>query len=108
PLKNGPPLYVPGSSQIQLDFPNARIPPDFEPRPEHLRLLQHPKWGKLFNSGFHCDRGGGTIPLAMLSVFLQAEIALTLVQPEASANKVNPLTPPPDASSLRDLRRRTL
>ena len=90
-LRNGASLYVPGSSQIQ-------VPPDFKPRSEHLRLLQDPKWGKVFNRGFHCNRGGGTIPLAMLSVFLQAKIALTLVQPEASANEVNPLTPPSDAS----------
>jgi hypothetical protein len=93
-LRNGASLYVPGSSQIQVDFPNAKIPADFEPRPEHLRLLQDPKWGKVFNRGFHCDRSGGTIPLAMLSVFLQAKIALTLVQAETSANKVTPLTPP--------------
>jgi hypothetical protein len=38
-------------------------------------------------SGFHCDRAG-TVPLAMLAVFLEAKIALTLVQPEALANKV--------------------
>jgi hypothetical protein len=30
----------------------------------------------------------------MLAVFLQAKIALTLVQAETSANKVTPLTPP--------------
>ena len=93
-LRNGASLYVPGSSQIQVDFPNARIPPDFEPRPEHLRLLQDPKWGKVFNRGFHCDRSGVTIPLAMLSVFLQAKIALTLVQAETSGSKVTPLTAP--------------
>jgi len=40
--------------------------------------------GKLFDGGFRA----GTVPLAMLAVFLEAEIALTLVQPEASANKV--------------------
>ena len=89
-LRNGASLLVPGSSQIQVNSPNARTPPDFEPRPEHLRLLQDPKWGKVFDRGFHCDRGGGTIPLAMLSVFLQAKIALILVQPEASANKASP------------------
>src|ERR1700746_112392 len=47
-------------------------------RPEHLRLLQDPKWGTLFDSGFHCDRAG-TVPLAMLAVFLEAKLALTLV-----------------------------
>ena len=90
-LRNGASLLVPGSSQIQVNSPNARTPPDFEPRPEHLRLLQDPKWGKVFNRGFHCNRGDGTVPLAMLAVFLQAEIALTLVQAETS---VTPLTPP--------------
>jgi hypothetical protein len=93
-LRNGASLYVPGSSQIQLNSPNARIPPDFKPRPEHLRLLQDPKWGMAFNRGFHCNRGDGTVPLAMLNVFLQAKIALTLVQADTSANKVTPLTPP--------------
>jgi len=97
-LRNGASLYVPGSNQIQVNSPNAGIPPDFEPRPEHLRLLQDPKWGKLFNRGFHSNRGGGTVPLAMLAVFLQAKIALTLVPPEASANKVNPLMLPSDQS----------
>ena len=43
--------------------------------------------GKLFDSGFHCNRAG-TVPLAMLAVFLEAKIALTLVQPEALANNV--------------------
>ena len=82
-LRNGASLYVPGSSQIRVNYPSA----DFGPRPEHLRLLQDPKWGKLFDSGFHCDRAG-TVALAMLAVFLEAKIALTLVQPEASADKV--------------------
>jgi len=93
-LRNGASLLVPGSSQIQVNSPNERIPPDLEPRPEHLRLLQDPKWGKLFNRGFHCNRGNGTAPLAMLAVLLQAKIALTLVQAETSANKVTPLAPP--------------
>ena len=93
-LRNGASLLVPGSSQIQVNSPNERIPPDFQLRPEHLRLLQDPKWGKLFNRGFHCNRGDGTVPLAMLAVFLQAKIAVTLVQPETSANKIIPLTPP--------------
>jgi hypothetical protein len=41
-------------------------------RPEDLRLLQDLKWGKLFDSG--------TVPLALLTVFLEAKIALTCVQ----------------------------
>ena len=86
-LRNGASLYVPGSSQIRVNYPSAGIGPDFGPRPEHLRLLHDPKWGKLFDGGFHCDRAG-TVSLAMLAVFLEAKIALTFVQPEASANKV--------------------
>ena len=85
--RNGASLYVPGSSQIRVNYPIAGTGPDFRPGPEHLRLLAHPKWGKLFDSGFHCDRAG-TVPLAMLAVFLEAKIALTLVQPEGSATKV--------------------
>jgi hypothetical protein len=88
-LRNGASLYVPGSNQIRATFP-AAANLAFEPRPEHLRLLQDPKWGKVFDRGFHCNRGGVTVPLAMLSVFLQAKIALILVQPEASANKASP------------------
>jgi hypothetical protein len=80
-LRNGASLYVPGSSQVRVNFPSAA------PHSEHLRLLQDPKWGTLFDTGFHCDRGG-TVPLAMLAVFLEAKIALTFVQPEASANNV--------------------
>ena len=93
-LRNGASLYVPGSSQIRVNYPSAVSGPDFAPRPEHLRLLHDPKWGKLFNRGFHCNRGNGTAPLAMLAVLLQAKIALTLVQAETSANKVTPLAPP--------------
>jgi hypothetical protein len=78
--RNGASLYVPGSSRIRGNFSGAD-----ESRPEDLRLLQDPKWGTLFDSGFHCDRGG-TVPLAMLTVFLEAKIALTCVQLAASAN----------------------
>ena len=85
--RNGASLYVPGSSQIRLNYPIAGTGPDFRPGPEHLRLLHDPKWGKLFDGGFHSDRAG-SVPLAMLAVFLEAKIALTLVQPEALANKV--------------------
>jgi len=51
-----------------------------------LRLLLDPKWGRLFDSGFHCERGG-TVPLAMLTVFLEAKIALMCAEPAASADK---------------------
>jgi hypothetical protein len=88
-LRNGASLYVPGSSQIRVNYPSAGTGPDFGPRPEHLRLLQDPKWGTLFDSGFHCDRAG-TVPLAMLAVFLEAKLALTLVQPEALGRRQDP------------------
>jgi hypothetical protein len=81
--RNGASLYVPGSSRIRVNFSGVD-----ESRPEDLRLLQDPKWGRIFDSGFHCNRGGGTVPLAMLDVFLQARIAMTLVQGEASAKKL--------------------
>jgi hypothetical protein len=77
--RNGASLYVPGSSRIRGNFSSANA------RPEDLRLLEDPKWGTLFDSGFHCDRGG-TVPLAMLAVFLEAKIALTCVQLAASRN----------------------
>ena len=70
-----------------MNYPSVATTSDFRPRPEHLRLLHDPKCGTLFDGGFHCDRAG-TVPLAMLAVFLEAKIALTLVQPEALANKV--------------------
>jgi hypothetical protein len=79
-LRNGASLYVPGSSQLSREL-SQRGAPDFGPRPEHLRLLQDLRWGKLFESGFHCDRAG-TVALALLAVFLEAKIALTFVQPE--------------------------
>src|SRR5262245_55727911 len=86
-LRNGASLYVPGSSRIRADFPGASLDPDRQSTPEHLQLLQDPRWGELFDNGFHSDRGG-TVPLAMLTVFLQAKIALTFVQPAESTNTV--------------------
>ena len=86
-LRYGASLYVPGSSQIRVNYPSAGTGPDVRPRPEHL-LLHDPKWGMLFDSGFHCDRRAGTVALAMLAVFLEAKIALTLVRPEELANEV--------------------
>jgi hypothetical protein len=77
--RNGASLYVPGSSRIRGNFSGAN-----RSLPENVRLLQDPKWGTLFDSGFHCDRGG-TVPLAILAVFLEAKIALTCVQ--SSINK---------------------
>jgi hypothetical protein len=71
-LRNGASLYVPGSSRFG-------VVADCKTRPEDLRLLQDPKWGAVFNNGFHCDRGG-TVPLAILAVFLQAIIAVELCE----------------------------
>src|SRR4029077_11653643 len=70
--RNGASLYVPGPSRIG-------VASDYKTRPEHLQLLQDPKWGTLFDNGFHCDRGG-TVPLAMLAVFLEARIAVELCE----------------------------
>jgi len=78
--RNGASLYVPGSSRIGVS--------EYKARAEHLQLLQHPKWGTLFDSGFHCDRGG-TVALALLAVFLEARIAVELCEHRAtSENKV--------------------
>ena len=57
--------YVPGSTRV--------------PDPDAVSLLNHPTMGKLFDEGFHRDRRGGTVPLAMLAAFLEAKIALTKV-----------------------------
>jgi hypothetical protein len=79
-LRNGASLYIPGSSRMGVS--------DYKARPEDLQLLQDPQWGKLFDNGFHCDRGG-TVPLAMLAVFLEARIAVELCEQRApSGNKV--------------------
>jgi hypothetical protein len=71
-------LYVTGSKH----FPYAAVKmgPDFRSGPEALRLLNDPKWGRRFDDGFHRDRRGGTVPLAMLAVFLEAKITLAKFQ----------------------------
>lgn len=43
---------------------------------ESNELLRHPTMGRMFDEGFHCDRVGGTVPLSILSAFLQAKIAI--------------------------------
>jgi len=86
-LRNGASLYVPGSSRIRANSPGAGMSPECGSDSAELRLLQDPKWGPLFDSGFHCDRGR-TVPLAMLAVLLEAKIALTCVQLEASVDNV--------------------
>ena len=68
--------------EFRMNSPAAKMAPHYGSRAEDLRLPQDPKWDTLFDSGFHCDRGG-TVPLAMLVVFLEAKIALTFVQPAA-------------------------
>src|SRR5262245_7683580 len=90
-LRNGASLYVRGSSRIRRNFSGGG-----ERRPEDYGLRQDPKWGQLVDGGFHCDRGG-TVPLAMLAVFLEAKIALTCVQraqlTASTNNKVSRLAP---------------
>jgi hypothetical protein len=68
-------LYVPGSNRFP--YAKAAMGPDLRSGPEALRLLEDPKWGKIFDNGFHRDHRGGTVPLAMLAAFLAAKIALT-------------------------------
>jgi hypothetical protein len=78
-LSNDASLYVPGSHR----FPYATavmMGPDFRSGPEALRLLQDPKWGRRFDAGFHRDRRGGTVPLAILAVFLEAKTTLVKFQ----------------------------
>jgi hypothetical protein len=77
-LSNDSSLYVPGSSR----FPYARaaMGPDFRSGPDAQRLLNHPEWGSRFDDGFHRDRRGGTLPLAILAVFLEAKITLAKFQ----------------------------
>ena len=73
-LSNDASLYVPGSNRFP--YAKAVMGPDFRSGPEALRLLEDPEWGKIFDNGLHRDRRGGTVPLAMLAVFLAAKIAL--------------------------------
>ena len=80
-LSNDASLYVPGS----LRFPYVRtaMGPDFRSGPAAVQLLNDPKWGRLFDWGFHRDRRGGTVPLAMLAAFLAAKIALSKISTPA-------------------------
>ena len=52
---------------------------EFKSGPEELRLLTHPRMGKVFREGFHANLLGGTIPLALVTAFLEAKIALAKV-----------------------------
>jgi hypothetical protein len=73
-LSNDASLYVPGSDEFP--YATAVMGPDARSGPEALRLVEDPKWGRRFDNGFHRDRRGGTVPLAMLAVFLEAKITL--------------------------------
>jgi Domain of unknown function (DUF6538) len=46
-----------------------------------------PKWGERFDEGFHYDRRGGTVPLAMLAAFLEAKITLAKFQAGKKAKR---------------------
>ena len=50
-LSNDASLYVPGSTQFP--YATATMGPDFRVVPKALQLLQDPKWGERFDSGFH-------------------------------------------------------
>jgi hypothetical protein len=65
-------LYSPGSYNVHASFG----PDGLWGGREALRLIYDKKWGPCFDHGFHRDRQGGTVPLSMLSIFLQAQIAL--------------------------------
>ncbi len=82
-LSNDASLYVPGSNQFP--YAEAVMGPDFRSGPKALRLLEDPEWGELFDDGFHRDRRGGTVPLAMLAAFLEAKIALAKFQNRAQS-----------------------
>ena len=78
-LSNDASLYVPGSNSYPY-VSSSRMGPDFRSGSEAQRLLQHPNWGERFDHGFHRDLQGGTVPLAILTVFLGAKITLIRAQ----------------------------
>lgn len=86
-LSNDASLYVPGSDGFP--YSASVMGPDSRAGPEALRLLEDPKWGETFDHGFHRDRRGGTMPLAMLAAFLEAKIALAKFQ----ADRLMPIKP---------------
>ena len=99
-LSNDASLYVPGSSGFPYgayasSYTGSLMGPDFRVGPEANRLLRHPKWGKVFDGGFHRDRRGGSVPLAMLAVFLEAMITMATV--DAADNALEPEDLPSDA-----------
>jgi hypothetical protein len=62
--------------------------PDFRTGAKALQLLQDRKWGRRFDDGFHRDRRGSALPLAMLAAFLDAKITLAKYQSDTSASTV--------------------
>jgi hypothetical protein len=80
--------------------------PDFRSGPQALRLLNDRRWGKIFDEGFHRDRRGGTVPLAMLAAFLAAKIALVMLVRECSPLVFFEMAGP--AAQPVSLRRRSL
>jgi len=72
-------LYTPGSSRYPY-CSSSTVGPDGRTGPEEEQLLNDPKWGKIFEDGFHLDLCGGSMPLAMLIVFLKAKITLAQAQ----------------------------
>ena len=73
-FSNDASLYVPGANTFP--YATAVMGPDFRSGPKARRLLNDPRWGRIFDWGFHRDRQGGTVPLAMLAAFLAAKMAL--------------------------------
>ena len=75
-LSNDGSLYPPVSPRFRQQFSHASLGVDDCAGPDANGLLEIPKWGKLFDEGFHCNLLGGTVFLSMLRVFLKAKIAL--------------------------------
>jgi hypothetical protein len=61
------------SNDASIEVPRARTGPDFRAGPEPMRR----------------DRRGGTVPLAMLAVFLQAKLALAELEAEEKASSAS-------------------
>jgi hypothetical protein len=95
-------VYVPGTARVPA-YVTAECAPDLWSGPEAQRLLDHPTMGKVFDSGFHGDRNGGTPSLAMLDVLLQGKIALEQAKSGAKPAKRNGRRSGSQASTRADL-----
>jgi hypothetical protein len=96
-LSNDASLYPPVSPRFRQQFSHASLGVDGRAGPEAEGLLEIPKWGKLFDKGFHSDLIGGTVPLSMLRAFLRAKIALAkAARPAEKIRKATPGTVPFD------------